>query len=81
MSYLVPTRIATAVLLKPRACRYHSLTLLSVATLDRSNMNSNAAWVQGSSFRLEIRGVGWIALWFEVQLFELVEANGLSVLP
>jgi hypothetical protein len=42
-SYLVPTRIGTAVLLNPLACRYHSLTLLRVAMRDRSNMKRIAA--------------------------------------
>jgi len=41
-SYLVPMRNGIAVLLNPRACRYHSLMLLSVDLRERSNMKSNA---------------------------------------
>jgi len=38
MSYLVPMRNANACLLRPRTWRYHSLTLVRVDRLDRSNM-------------------------------------------
>jgi hypothetical protein len=42
VSNLVPIRNGMAVLLKPRACRYHSLTEFNVDFRDRSNMKSSA---------------------------------------
>lgn len=41
-SYFVPINTGIAVLLNPRACRYHSLTLLRVDFRVRSNMNRMA---------------------------------------